>query len=326
MVEQQTIWTNKYFVALMAVIACILWGSAFPVLKLTYAELQISPTDVSARMLLAGARFFFAGVMVFAVQKLILRKPLRIAPRRIVPLLVLGLVQTGLQYYFFYNGVAAVSGIKSAILNSAGNFFVVVFAPVIYSDDGLNWGKVLGLVAGFAGIILVNWQPNAAIGWEFTLRGEGFLVLAGLTMSIATFGAKGLGQTLSPILVNAYQLIFGSLLLLALGVPALINGGLTPTPLFWLLFVYSAVLSAAAFSIWYTLLKHNRAGEVTIYRFVIPIAGAILSAILLPDESLTLSIFGALLLVVAGISAVNYWQRTNDKEESKKGYRQQGGS
>lgn len=46
MVEQQTIWTNKYFVALMAVIACILWGSAFPVLKLTYAELQISPTDV----------------------------------------------------------------------------------------------------------------------------------------------------------------------------------------------------------------------------------------------------------------------------------------
>ncbi|HKM43778.1 MAG TPA: DMT family transporter [Limnochordia bacterium] len=313
--KQQTIWTKKYFIAFMAVIACILWGSAFPVLKITYSELQIAATDVSARMLLAGARFFLAGVMVFAVQKLILRQPLKVPRTSLVPLLVLGLVQTGLQYYFFYNGVAAVSGIKSAVLNSVGNFFVVIFAPFVYRDDRLNPGKVLGLLAGFAGIVLANWQPNTAIGWEFTLRGEGFLVLAGLTMSIATFGAKGLGQKLSPIIVNAYQLIFGSVLLLALGIPSLINGGLTPTPLFWLLFVYSAVLSAAAFSIWYTLLKHTKAGEVTIYRFVIPIAGAILSAVFLPDESLTLSILAALLLVAAGIGAVNYWQRMNGKKQ-----------
>lgn len=309
--QNQTIWTNKYFVALMSVIACILWGSAFPVLKLTYAELQIGVHDVSARMLLAGARFFLAGVLVVVMQKCVLKGTLRVKKKSLVALLLLGLVQTGLQYYFFYNGVAAVSGIKSAILNSAGNFFVVVFAPLIYSDDRLNIGKVLGLIAGFAGIILVNWQPNTTIGWEFTLRGEGFLVLAGLTMSLATFGAKSLGQSISPILVNGYQLLLGSLLLLILGVPAFFQGELTPTPLFWVLFVYSAVLSAAAFSIWYTLLKHNKAGEVTIYRFVIPIAGAILSALLLPEESLTFSIWAALLLVAAGISAVNYWQKRN---------------
>lgn len=297
----------------MAVIACILWGSAFPVLKITYAELDIAPTDVSARMLLAGARFFLAGVMVFALQKFVLRQTVKVPRGSWGSLLMLGLVQTGLQYYFFYNGVAAVSGIKGAILNSAGNFFVVIFAHFFYKDDRLNPGKILGLLAGFAGIVLVNWQPDTSIGWEFTLRGEGFVVLAGLTMSIATLGAKGLGKRLNPITVNAYQLLWGSLLLLALGLPALLDGGLQPTPLFWLLFVYSAILSAAAFSIWYTLLKHNKAGEVTIYRFVIPIAGAILSAILLPGESLTLSILLALVLVAAGISAVNYWQKVNSQ-------------
>lgn len=299
----------------MAVIACILWGSAFPVLKITYAELEIAPTDVSARMLLAGARFFIAGVMVFAVQRLVLRQTVKVPRGSLGSLVMLGLVQTGLQYYFFYNGVAAVSGIKGAILNSAGNFFVVILAHFVYKDDRLNPGKILGLLAGFAGIVLVNWQPDTSIGWEFTLRGEGFIVLAGLTMSIATFGAKGLGKRLNPITVNAYQLLWGSLLLLALGLPAFLDGGLQPTPLFWILFIYSAILSAAAFSIWYTLLKHNKAGEVTIYRFVIPIAGAILSAILLPGESLTLAILLALVLVAAGISAVNYWQRVNGQRK-----------
>ena len=314
---QNNIWTNKYFVALMAVIACILWGSAFPVLKITYAELQIGTADVSARMLIAGARFLLAGLMVFTVQGLLLRQPIKTERTSLLPLVILGLAQTGLQYYFFYNGVAVVSGIKSAILNSVGNFLVVILAHFIYTNDRLNFGKFIGLIAGFGGIVLVNWQPGTSIGWEFSLRGEGFLVLAGLTSAIGTFWAKKMGKTMSPVTVNAYQLTFGSLLLLALGVPTLLEGSLNPTPLFWILFVYSAFLSAAAFSIWYTLLKYNKAGEVTIYRFVIPISGAVLSAILLPNERLTLSILAALLLVAAGIGAVNYWQRVNGEQKAQ---------
>ncbi len=305
------IWTNRYFVALMAVVACILWGSAFPVLKISYAELQLTATDISARMLLAGSRFLLAGLMVFALQKLVLHQPVRVERASLLPLLVLGLVQTGLQYYFFYNGVAAVSGIKSAILNSIGNFLIVIFAHFVYTDDRLNWGKILGLMAGFGGIVLVNWQSGASVGWEFTFRGEGFLVLAGVTSTIGTFLAKGLGKKLNPVTINAYQLTVGSFLLIAFGIPSLLQGGLNPTPLFWLLFVYSALLSAAAFSIWYTLLKHNKAGEVTFYRFVIPISGALLSAVLLPDEQLTVSIVAALFLVAGGIGVVNRWKQVS---------------
>ncbi len=305
------LWTNKYFAAVMAVIACILWGSAFPVLKVTYAELGLGPQDVSERMLIAGARFFLAGLMVFAVQKLLLREPVQVPRGQLPSLLLLGLAQTGLQYYFFYNAIAVVSGIKGAILNAVGNFFVVVIAHFLYTNDRLNFGKVLGLITGFAGIALVNWGPGTAISWEFTLRGEGFMILAGLTSAFGTFAAKGLGRSLNPVTVNGYQLTLGSLLLLALGGPALVQGSLRTTPLFWVLFLYSALLSAAAFSIWYTLLKHNKAGEITIYRFAIPISGATLSALFLPGERFTLSIFAALVLVALGIAAVNSWERSS---------------
>jgi drug/metabolite transporter (DMT)-like permease len=310
---ESKLWTNKYFAALMAVLACILWGSAFPVLKVTYAELQIAPDDISARMLIAGARFLLAGLMVFAAQRFLMGEGVGVPRDRLPSLFLLGLAQTGLQYFFFYNGVAVVSGIKSAILNAVGNFFVVLLAHFIYTNDRLNWGKVVGLIAGFAGIATANWVPGTALTWDFRLRGEGFMVLAGLTSAFGTFYAKRLGRSLNPIAVNAYQLSLGSLLLLLLGGPALAEGTLRPSPLFWVLFIYSAFLSAAAFSIWYILLKHNKAGEITIYRFVIPISGAILSVLVLPEEQFTSSILAALLLVTAGIIAVNYWQRSGSK-------------
>lgn len=293
----------------MAVISCVLWGSAFPVLKVTYRELGLGVEDNFGRMLLAGGRFFLAGIMVLVAVKFIFRQSIRVERHWLGPLFRLGLFQTGLQYFFFYNGIARTSGIKSAILNSIGNFFVVILAHFIYRNDRLNWGKIIGLATGFAGIVLINWQPGAGVSWDMSLLGEGLLVLSGLTSAIGTFQAKQLSQSLSPVVINAYQFLFGSLLLLLAGMPGLARGGLTPSPLFWGLFIYSAFLSAAAFSIWYSLLKYNKPGEVTLFRFMIPVAGAVLSSLLLPGENLTPRAWLALLLVAFGIAVVNYGQR-----------------
>ena len=70
-----------------------------------------------------------------------------------------------------------------------------------------------------------------------------------------------------------------------------------------------AALSAAAFSLWYYLLKYNKAGEITLYRFVIPVSGAVLSALVLPGESLSPAALVALALVAFGIAAVNRWRK-----------------
>ena len=107
----------------MAVSACSLWGSAFPVWKVTYAERGLGPQDVSERMRIAGASFCLAGRMGFAVQKLLLREPVQVPRGQLPSLRLLGLAQTGLQYYFFYNAIAVVSGIKGAILYAVCYFF-----------------------------------------------------------------------------------------------------------------------------------------------------------------------------------------------------------
>lgn len=85
------------------------------------------------------------------------------------------------------------------------------------------------------------------------------------------------------------------------------------TPISIGLFFYSAFLSAVAFTLWYTLLKYNKPGEITMFRFLIPVSGSVLSIIFL-KEKLTLNVALSLIFIVAGIILVN-----NEPKKSKIG-------
>jgi len=116
--------------------------------------------------------------------------------------------------------------------------------------------------------------------------------------------AKELAASVHPVLITAYQMFFGSVLLILTGG---ITSGLEAVVFDWrsgLLLVYLAFASATAFSIWYSILKYNKAGEVAVYRFLIPIWGTLLSAIFL-DESIGINSGLALAMVSVGIALVN---------------------
>lgn len=302
---------NRYWVIVIAVFCSVLWGSAFPVLKVSYAELGMAPDDPIAKIVFAGLRFLLAALLLLGWALWQDKKSLSVKRHLWPELLLLGILQTSLQYFFFYNGLAHTSGMKAAILTSIGTFFVVILAHFSYQNDRLTWSKVIGLVTGFAGIVLVNSEQGFA--WSFTWQGEGFLMLAGLVSAWGTILAKKLAKEIAPIALTGWQMLLGSILLLIVGLPRLTPGAMSFTGLASLLFVYSALLSAVAFSLWYALLKYNKAGEISIYRFMIPVSGAFLSAAFIPGEKLELTMLAALILVAVGIIAVNY-RRDNQTE------------
>lgn len=196
---------------------------------------------------------------------------------------------------------------KAAVLSSASTFFVVVLAHFVYRDDRLQMRKVLGLIAGFMGIILIN--SRAAFNLDFSWQGEGFMILSGLVSALGTILAKQISQEVHPFVLTAWQMLLGSLLLIGAGLPGLRPQALVFTHKAVLLLVYSAFISAAAFSLWYAILKYNKAGEISVYKFMTPVSGAILSALLIPGEGLTVNMFMALALVALGIIIVNYQKR-----------------
>ncbi|MGY0692580.1 DMT family transporter [Virgibacillus sp. FSP13] len=304
--------TQKWIVISIAVFCSILWGSAFPVLKISYDELQMAADDTIAKIVFAGIRFLLAGLILLVGMLIVKPKALLVTRRQAMFLVIFGIIQTSLQYFFFYNGLANTSGMQGAVLSSSGTFFTVLLAHFFYANDRLNWAKAIGLLAGFTGVIVANWGQEMKLSFELT--GEGFMILAALTGAIGTIMAKEMAVGIHPFALTGWQLTIGSILMLTVGVPQMKPDAITFTPLGWGLLGYAAVLSAVAFALWYSLLKYNKAGEISIYKFVTPVSGAILSSIFIPGENLTVFIIGALALVAVGIIAVNYKHRKPGKQ------------
>ncbi len=79
------------------------------------------------------------------------------------------------------------------------------------------------------------------------------------------------------------------------------------TPASVLLLIYMALISAVAYSLWGILLKHNPVSRISIFGFMNPVIGVLLSAVLLNEKNQAFSIYGliSLVLVCVGIYIVN---------------------
>ncbi len=303
--------TNKYWVIFIALFCAVLWGSAFPVLKVSYAELGITPDDRYAMIVLAGIRFLMASLLIFFLVVVGIRQSPKVKIAMLPQIFLLGILQISLMYFFFYIGLAQTTGMKGAVLSSASIFLVVVLAHFVYANDRLDWRKALGLIAGFTGIILIN--SGKDFTFDFSWQGEGFMILSGLVSAFGTVLAKRISKEIHPFVLTAWQMLLGSLLLIAVGLPHLKPQAMVFTnKALWLL-LYSAFLSAIAFSLWYAILKYNKAGEISVYKFMTPVSGSMLSALFIPGERFTLNMFMALALVAVGVIIVNY-HRTIPKE------------
>lgn len=283
----------------LATLCCILWGSAYPAIKNGYALLHIAPSDIASQMLFAGWRFALAGLILLLVAAAMKKPLLGLSARQVGQVALLGLTQTAIQYVFFYIGLAHASGVKSSIMNATGVFFSVVLAHFIYANDRLSTRKALGCLIGFMGVVVVN-LGGGALGFDFSLLGEGFVIIAAFVLAAASIYGKRLSADMDPMVMTGWQLSVGGVILIAIGMVGggqmegldLRSGGLL---------LYMALLSSVAFSVWSLLLKHNPVGMIAAFNFLIPVFGVALSAIFLGESLLRWSYLAALALVCAGI-------------------------
>lgn len=298
--DSKKIFENKASKIAIAVLCCVLWGSAFPVLKISYKELSITSIDKPELLALGGLRFFIAAILLVVFTKFVIKQSLNIGKKNIMKLVALGFFQTAFYYYLFYNGVANTTGTKGAIIGTLETFFTVILAHFVYTNDRIDLNKSIGIVTGFIGIVIANFGKD--FGASVSFLGEGLLALSCLMGAISSIMVKEFAKSIHPFVITSYQMLFGALMMMGVGYGQ--GASLSFNLISGSLLIYSALLSSVAFSLWFTLLKYNNAGEISLYRFLIPISGAILSAIFV-GESFTIYTFLALILVVSGIIAVN---------------------
>ncbi|AWZ47411.1 EamA family transporter [Clostridiaceae bacterium 14S0207] len=300
--KKQNFLTKPYTIISFALIACFLWGSAFPSIKIGYILFEIEKNDTYSKLLFAGYRFFISSIMIFLFCKL-KGISLKLTKDKLLQVSILGMLQTFIQYMLFYIGLSNVTGVKGSIISSSSTFFTVILAHFFYKEDKINLQKFLGVILGFTGVIIVNMQKGNLTG-GFTFTGEGFLVLSSIFGAFAGIYTKKLTKTINPFVVSGYQLFTGSIGLILI---SLIGGAKTLnfTTGGSILLIYMGFISAMAFSLWSLLLKYNGVGKISIYKFSIPLFGVLLSYTFLKESFQGVRVLISIILVSIGIILIN---------------------
>lgn len=301
----KNILTKTSVVCLLAMVCCILWGSAFPLIKIGYSLFHITAEDSASQLLFAGYRFTLAGILTVLIGSISVRKPLLPHGSTWGKILILSLLQTVFQYYFFYIGLAHTTGVKASIIEAANVFIAILVSGLLFHMEKITWFKLFGCLVGFAGVVLINLN-GGGVDMNIAWNGEGFILCSTVSYAFSSVMMKKLSKNEIPVLLSGWQFILGGIVLIVAG---FVSGGQVTgfTIQGTALLVYLAALSAIAYSLWGILLKYNEVGKVTVFGFMNPVCGVILSALLLSESSEAFGVKGfiALVLVCIGIYVVN---------------------
>ena len=305
--RRERFFTSTWGALLAAAFCCLLWGSAFPCIKIGYGLFGIVGSDVSSQMLFAGTRFVLAGAMVVLFASATRKRAL--VPQRsdLGAICLLALFQTFGQYAFFYLGLARAAGTTSSVIEASANFFAILLSALAFRQERLTGRKVAGCLLGFAGVVLINLGGSlGSLSFSFSPDGEGMILLSTLCSATSSCLIQRLSARHDPVLLSGWQFVLGGLGLMAMGVAG--GGTLSPTgPSSIALLAYMAFISSAAYSVWSLLLSVNSVSRISVYGFMNPVFGFVLSALLLGEYQQVDPVRSicALVLVSAGIVVVN---------------------
>ena len=280
-----SLFQRPLWVAIFALTAAVVWGWAYPLIKLGFKEFAITPEMTGSKMLFAGVRFCLSGLIILAMAK---GRGLSFRLRQGSDcgfLLLCALFNTTFHYAFFYFGLSHSEGARAAILNTLSVLTVVILACLFFKSDKLTLRKILGCLIGFLGILALNLGGEQG-GTGFTWLGDGMIILNALSSAVASLMTRGLSQRVNVFVGTGYSLALGGFLLI---VPGLLLGGTLPliTPLGLLYLLLLIGISTTGFSLYNKLLSCNPVGKVAIYNSLIPVIGALTSCLCLGETFYT---------------------------------------
>jgi drug/metabolite transporter (DMT)-like permease len=279
---------------LLAIVACLLWSTAFAAVKVALA--YMSPLN------LAGIRFILAGLMLLPWAGGLASLGHAWGRHRRTVLLAALFNTVGL-YAVFFLAMQYVRGAQAAIMIGSSPLVYAVVAHVVMDNDRLTRRTLTSIGFAIAGVVMLAlagkpWEPMGAR----ELGGLGLLFCGSLIGACGNVVvAKGKAPDLHPAALTCLQMIIGGVVLLTAGVALEGLPSLQQPVRFYAVLGWMAFLSAGAFSIWFHLLQRVQVSQLNLWKFLIPLAGAILSWVLLKDEHPDIFSACGMALVTMGI-------------------------
>ncbi len=303
--QTKSIYARPLICLLLSALVCALWGSLYTCIRYGYTAFSIDgKNDVPSILLFAGVRFLICGTILVTFTS-VKEKKLRLPSKQsVLPILLIALLTVILHYSLTYVGLATTDGGKTSVLKQVGYLVVSCFAFLFCKEDKFTLGKLFGGILGFSSIIVMNLDGR---GLHFTL-GDVLIIVASFCSAGGNIVCKRAYRCESPVYIVAWSQFVGGLILTAVGIAfggrfhSFEIGGV-------LILAYICAASIIAYCLWNILLKNNPLSLMSIYKFMEPLFGVIVSAVVTAvmyhENSLGWEYIPALLLLLLGIVVGN---------------------
>jgi drug/metabolite transporter (DMT)-like permease len=296
----------------LAILATWFWSTAFAVVKIGL--------EYQTPLQFAGLRFIIAGSFVFLAfgkAELFfseLRKHWRFV-------FLIGFMQIICQYGFFYLGMNLIPSALGALLVGASPLFIAMVAHFTMKTDRLTPLKTTSILIGVIGIVIITvGRQKVEIKGNLEWLGIILLLINNVLSGYSNVLISKSDKKMHPVVLSASSMFLGGLMLYLLSIP-LEGVAKGPFPLsYYLSLGWLGFLSAAAITIWYTLLSRPgvKVSELNTWKFLIPVSGAWLSWFLIPEEKPDLMQLVAMAVIALSLVILNQANRRLIKKEVRK--------
>lgn len=273
----------------------LLWGSSFFWIKIAVQE--VGPfTLVAWRLLLAAAG------MAVAV---LLWRPAWPRGRLWLHLAAFGLVDLALPFVLISWGEQTVDSAVASVLNSTVPIFTVVVAHFALADDRLTWGRVGGVLLGFAGVLVLMGRDLGPGALRASLLGQVAILVAAFAYGVGGVYARWALRDLSPVMQAFVPIVVADLFIWP-GALALEKQMLVPAlPLTWVALAWLGLLSSCvAYLLFFDLVHAVGPTRTSMVTYLIALVGVLLGVVFL-QERLDWHLALGTALVVGAIALVN---------------------
>lgn len=277
----------------------LIWSSSFLWIKIGVQE--IGPMALVAFRMLFGA---LTALSIAAFMKVKWPRD----PRTWGIFAILGPTSLAIPIFFISWGEQTIDSAVASILNATVPLFTLVIAHYWLHDDRITAQKTVGLLVGFAGVVVLM-SKDLLASEHSSVIGQAAVILASLFYAGSAVFARKYTQHVAGLARGALPLVTATIFMWILGPLAERPFEFPSLALTWIAALWLGILgSGLAMIMFYYLIHEIGPTRATLVTYLFPVGGVILGVLFL-NELLSWQLLAGTVLIILSLAAVNWRPR-----------------